>query len=125
MNVLIDSSGWIEYFSNGTKASKFSEYIRKAAKKNHFVSTIVLYEVYKKITREAGEQAANQAVAHILDATQVIALDERIALHAAQTSIETGLAMGDAIIYATARLHNARIITSDQHFKELPNTKII
>ncbi|MBU0635568.1 type II toxin-antitoxin system VapC family toxin [Candidatus Micrarchaeota archaeon] len=125
MSVLIDSSGWIEYFSNGKKANKFAPYIQKANKKNFITPTIILFEVYKKIKRETNESKANEAIAYIIDSTKIIGLDERIALHASETSIHTGLAMADAIIQATANLHKAQTITSDHHFKSLPNTKII
>jgi len=124
-SVLIDSSGWIEYFMDGTKANKYAKYIEKARKKNYIIPSIVLYEVYKKIKKEVNEAKATEAIAYMIDATRVVELNERIAVKAAETSLELGLAMADAIIKATADLNNARIITSDQDFKELKNVEVI
>jgi predicted nucleic acid-binding protein len=36
-----------------------------------------------------------------------------------------GLSMGDAIIYATARQHGARLVTSDAPFSNLPGVTMI
>jgi len=124
-SVLIDSSGWIEYFMDGTKASKYAKHIEKARKKNYITPSIVLYEVYKKIKKEVSESKATEAIAYVIDATKVIELNERIAVQAAETSLELGLAMADAIIKATAGLNNAKIITSDQDFKDFKNVEII
>lgn len=125
MNVLIDSSGWIEYFSSGKKAEKLAEYVELAKKETHFTPTIVLFEVYKKIKKEFGEDKANQAVAYISDNTTIVPLDERIAIYAAETSLEKNLAMADAIIKASADLLSAELKTTDQHFKGLENVEVI
>ena len=125
MNVLIDSSGWIEYFSNGKNASRYLVFIEKASKKNCLTPTIIIYEVYKKIKKEFGESKANQVIAQIVDCSQLVELDERIALHAAEISLQSGLAMADAIIKATADLNGCRLITGDHHFKGLENVQVI
>ena len=125
MNVLIDSSGWIEFFSNGKKAEKFGKYIKNAAKENFFTPSIVVFEVYKKIKKEFGEDKANQAVAYIVDSTNLVPLDERVAIYAADLSLTTGLAMADAIIKATADLNNAELKTTDNHFKGLENVELV
>lgn len=38
-------------------------------------------------------------------------------------SSEYGLAMADAIVYATSRKHQALLITTDKHFKDLLRVK--
>jgi predicted nucleic acid-binding protein len=45
--------------------------------------------------------------------TTIVALDERIALTAADVSNTYETAMADSIIYATARMYGCRLITSD------------
>jgi predicted nucleic acid-binding protein len=44
--------------------------------------------------------------------TGVIPLTERVALDAADVSLQHGLAMADAIVYATAQAHDAVLVTS-------------
>lgn len=117
MKTLIDSSGWIEYFSAGPLAERYASYLTHAAQL--VTPTIVLYEVYKKITRERGEETALLAAGQ-LSATQVIPLTESIAFLAADISLRHGLAMADAIVYATACDQNASLITSDADLKDLP-----
>ena len=57
MNV-VDSSGWIEYFVNGKNANFFNSPIRDT--NNLLVPTICLYEVFKRILLELGEDEALQ-----------------------------------------------------------------
>lgn len=81
--------------------------------------TIVLYEVYRKIKRERGEETALLCAGR-LSATQVIQLTDSIAFLAADLSLRHDLAMADAIVYATARDQDAEVVTSDADLKDLP-----
>ncbi|MHC9062287.1 PIN domain-containing protein [Nitrospira sp. CMX1] len=87
-------------------------------------STIVLYEVYKKIKRERGEEMALQ-LAGRLHATHVIPLTESSALLAADLSLQHGLVMADAMVYATARDQGAEILTGDADLEGLPGVVYI
>ena len=113
----MDSSAWIEYFSGGPLAQRYGSYLGSPAEL--ITPTIVVYEVYKKIKRERGEELALRVTAS-LTATEVIPLTESIALLAADVSLQYGLAMADAIIYATAQDQKARVLTSDADLKDLP-----
>ena len=53
MKVLLDSSGWIEFFTGGPLAERYAPYL--TSRHQLITPTIVLYEVYKKIKRERGE----------------------------------------------------------------------
>ena len=125
MNVLIDSHGWIEYFSDGPLAAKYAKYVESANNTEYVTPSIILYEVYKKIKSTKGEIEALKAVAHIVGNTTIIAIDKKTALNAADISIRTKLAMADAIIKAIADETNARIITGDEHFKQLEHVVFI
>lgn len=100
MKVLLDSSGWIEFFTGGPLAERYVPYL--TSRYQLITPTIVLYEVYKKIKRERGEEAAI-LFAGRLSATKIVQLTESIALLAADVSLLHGLAMADAIVYATAQ----------------------
>jgi len=117
VKTLIDSSGWIEFFSGGALASRYAPYLKDSTQL--VTPTIVVYEVYKKIKRERGEETALLAISR-LTATEVIPLTESIALLAADLSLHHGLAMADAIVYATSRDQNAQLVTSDADLKNLP-----
>jgi toxin FitB len=121
MNV-VDSSGWIEYFVNGKNATFFNSPIRDTD--NLLVPTICLYEVFKRILLELGEDEALQ-VTGIMSLGTVVELNRDIAIHAANISLELKLAMADSIILATARANNATLWTQDEHFKGLDGVKYI
>ncbi len=87
------------------------------------VPTIVLYEVYKKLLSVRGSTAADRFLSAALRA-RVVPIDERVALLAARISLERRLAMADAMIYAAAVENGARVITSDAHFRGLPEATV-
>jgi predicted nucleic acid-binding protein len=122
--VLIDSSGWLEYITSDTKAGLFDPYIRREGGRPIIVPTIVLYEVRKiLLLRKAASVAdrfVSQAEQHV-----IVAIDQVIALSAAAVSIQTGLAMTDALLYATAEKLGAELVTSDIHFKGLPRVTLL
>ncbi|MFH1256239.1 MAG: type II toxin-antitoxin system VapC family toxin [Candidatus Diapherotrites archaeon] len=124
-NVLVDSSVWIEFFAGGPKAKKAAEIIGRAQKSAYKTPSLVLFEVYKKIKKELSEQKASEAIAYIIDATEIIPLNERIAVHAAEISLAHSLSMADSVIKATAEITGSEIKTKDSHFKGLENVEII
>ncbi len=118
---LVDSSGWIEYFTDGPLAARFGQLLVDEA--SVLTPTIVLYEVYKLVRRERSEEAALAAVA-VMQRTNVVPLTEAVALTAADLSLAHGLAMADAVVYATGRLHDAEVVTADEDFRGLPGVAI-
>jgi predicted nucleic acid-binding protein len=114
---LVDSSGWIEFLGDGPLADRFAPYFER--EERLIVPAIVLYEVYKKLLSVQGSMAADRFLSAALRA-RVVPIDERLALLAARISLDRRLAMADAMIYATALVSGARLVTSDSHFKGLP-----
>ena len=85
---------------------------------------IEVYEVYKVIRRDLSEERALEAVSALRGAT-IAPLDESLALEAADVSLARGLAMADAIVYATAMRHGATLVTGDADFDGLPGTRVM
>jgi predicted nucleic acid-binding protein len=83
-----------------------------------------VYEVYKVLRRDICEERALEAVSALRRAT-VVAVDEGLALEAADLSLSHGLAMADALIYATARRHRAKLVTCDTDFAGLPEAIVV
>jgi predicted nucleic acid-binding protein len=121
MNV-VDSSGWVEYFSKGLNARYFLPTIQDT--QNLLVPTICLYEVFKKVLSQFDEETALQALS-VMTLGQVVELDRDLAIDAALVSTEMNLAMADSIILATARASGASLWTQDLHFKDIPGVKYI
>jgi predicted nucleic acid-binding protein len=122
VKVLLDSNGWIEFFTGGPLADRYAAYF--ARRFQLITPTIVLYEVYKKIKRERDEETALLFAAR-LSATQVVQLTESIAFLAADVSLRHGLAMADAMVYATAQDQEAEVVTGDADLKDLPRVVYI
>ena len=121
MNI-VDSSGWLEYFSDSENAVFFAPAIE--ATEQLLIPAICIYEVFKRILQQRGLLAAQASVGDMLSA-QVIDLDSSLALSAAKISVELKLPMADSITLATARVNNAILWTQDEHFKGLPGVKYV
>lgn len=121
MNV-VDSSGWLEYFAEGPNADFFASAIE--AKRELLVPVISVYEVFKRVLQQKGEDAALQAIVQMMQG-QVINLDTTLALQAAKTSVELKLPMADSMILTTARAYEAVVWTQDEHFEGLEDVRYI
>jgi predicted nucleic acid-binding protein len=119
---LVDSSGWIEHFTAGSLADSFAPYLRQP--KEVLSSPIVVFEVYRKIRRSRSESEALLAASQIRK-VRVEPVTEAVALEAAELSLSHGLAMADALVYATARLFHAVLVTSDADFADLPGVEYL
>jgi toxin FitB len=122
--ISIDSSGWIERFTEGPKAPQFNQVIDQCEPKEIITSVTVIYEVYKKTKKLKGEKQALLAIA-ALNQTTIVPIDQTIALEAADYSLEHNLHFSDALIYATARRFKAKLYTSDVDLKPLKSVHYI
>lgn len=111
---VVDSCGWLEYFADGANADKFAAAIEDT--QHLIVPAISIFEVFKRVLQQRGEDAALQAAA-IMSQGQVIDLDMSLALTAAKLSAEHKMPMADSIILATARQYNASVLTQDNDFE--------
>ncbi|HYM59531.1 MAG TPA: type II toxin-antitoxin system VapC family toxin [Thermoanaerobaculia bacterium] len=120
--IVVDSSGWLEFLTEGPLAGEFAKRLQQPAAV--ITPTIIMYEVYKHSKRLRGEAAALDAVA-AMQKTRVVPLSDELALVAADLSLEHKLPMADAIVLATARLHEAEVVTSDVDFQGVPGVTYI
>jgi predicted nucleic acid-binding protein len=115
MNV-VDSSGWLEYFGYGPNADFFAPALENTGEL--IVPSISIYEVFKKVFQESGEDKALQTIAAMYQGL-VVDLNASIALIAARISLDLKLPMADSIILATARAYDATLWTQDSHFRDI------
>ena len=115
---VIDSSGWLEFFREGPLAEIYAGHLKNPLE--IVTPVIVLYEVYKVIKRERSAEEALNAVIQ-MGKTDLVFIDDVLALTAADISLEHGLAMADSIVYATALIHRATLVTSDSDLSKLPH----
>lgn len=83
-----------------------------------------MYEVFKRMLVQRGETAALEAVA-LMQQGQIVELDAPTALAAARLSVDHALPMADAMILATAVMHDATLWTQDQHFERIDGVRYV
>ena len=119
MNI-VDSSGWLEYFSEGSNSDPFAIPLQDPS--SLIVPVITIYEVFKVVLRESSENEALQVVAAMQKGT-VIDLTSDIAMKASKLSLQYKLPMADSIILSTAQSYECLIWTQDSDFENLPGVK--
>ncbi|MEP7188462.1 MAG: type II toxin-antitoxin system VapC family toxin [Roseiflexaceae bacterium] len=121
MNV-VDSSGWLEFFADGSNAMFFAPSITDV---EHLIVPIIsIYEVFKRVLQQRNETDALQAVG-LMAQGQVIELNQKLALSAAKISVDLKLPMADSLILATARAYQAILWTQDADFKNIDGVQYI
>ncbi len=121
MNV-VDSSGWLEYFARGTNTSFFAPIVK--ATDTLVVPTVCMYEVFKRLFAQRGEESALQAIG-IMSLGIIADFTREIAVNAAHFSSEFKIAMADSIILSTARAYDATLWTQDADFEGVGGVQYI
>ena len=119
MNI-VDSSGWLEYFSGGPNSDQFAQPLQDPA--SLIVPVITIYEVFKVVLRESSENEALQVVAAMQKGT-IVNLTASIAMNASRLSLQHKLPMADSIILSTAQYYECIIWTQNSDFENLSNVK--
>ncbi|MFW6156028.1 MAG: type II toxin-antitoxin system VapC family toxin [Armatimonadota bacterium] len=118
----MDSSGWIDLLVNGPRAGAFRKRIDEAD--DVLVPALVIFEVGRFMLRQRPQVEALATVARLRQ-YNVAPLDAGIAVEAADLSLQHDLPMADALIYATAVVHSAILVTADTHFQDMPGVEYI
>ena len=105
MKVVVDSSGWIEFFVDGPNGKWFAQAIRDASEL--IIPSITVLEVYRYVLRERGRQDALQAAATMRQGRVV------------DLGASLKLPLADSVIYATALAAEAELWTQDADFEGL------
>ena len=119
---LVDTSAWIEWLTGSPVGATVAADLPERGR--WLVPTIVQLELAKWLTREVGEDKADQVIA-FTETCVVADLDTATALSAAELCARHKLATADAIVYATALAHGADLLTCDRHFEGLPGVQLV
>jgi predicted nucleic acid-binding protein len=125
---VIDSYAWIEYFRASEYGKTAKEYIENA---DCITPTIVVSEVSRKLQKEIelGNETAEgrlKRLEFITATSQVVDLDFELAVTAGKTDLEMkkkakAWGLADTIVLCTAKRLKAKVVTGDEHFKNLEN----
>lgn len=131
-NVVVDTHAWIEYFRGTAKGEAVKKHLLSA--RNIYTPSIVLAEIARKYLREGlARDAVGERLRLITNISTIIPIDAELALEAGEAYLELlkhsrklklkqKPSLNDAIVLATARRVGAKVITGDQHFKNLRET---
>lgn len=131
MKIVIDSYAWIELFIGSAKGCKVKEIVESADEV--YTPDTVLAEIARKYIREGVEdKIVNTRLEQIIGASNITYLDAELALESARCYLEladnarknklNSPSLFDAIVLATGRSLESKILTGDEHFRFLPET---
>jgi len=128
MKYVIDSYAWIEYFMGTKTGEKVKPIIENTEEK--ITPTICLAEIYAKTLRVENDELAEKQRIFIKEKSALAPLDEKTAVEAAMLTSKLkrevpGWGLADSIVYATALIKKAEVVTGDEHFKKLKNVTFI
>jgi predicted nucleic acid-binding protein len=124
---VIDSYAWVEY-AIGSNMGEFVEFLLNNTE--CFTPSIVIAELSDKFHRENKLKDWGLLYKFIKNATQIIPLSDKLAFQSGQQKIklrekqkpgEKKVGLADAIIYQTSLNHEAKLVSGDEHFKNIKN----
>ncbi len=129
---VIDAYAWIEYF----RASKYGETAKEYIESVDSVTpSIVVAEVSRKLQKEIelGNETPEgrlKRLEFISATSQVVELDFELAVVAGKTDCdmkkkEKGWGLADSIVLCTARSLKGKVVTGDEHFRDLTEVVFI
>jgi predicted nucleic acid-binding protein len=131
VKIVIDSCAWIELFNGSKNGEAVKQILEKADQL--YTPDIVLTEVARKYIRDGVEgSVVISRLEQISTNSKITYIDNEIALESAKCQIElaniarnnrlNSPSLFDAIILATSRLLESKVLTGDAHFKSLSDT---
>ncbi|MGD0643438.1 MAG: PIN domain-containing protein [Candidatus Bathyarchaeia archaeon] len=118
---VIDAYAWVEYLIGSEVGAKVNEIIEKE-NVEVYTCAVTVAEVISKVARD--KQDVEKAFDIILSNSQILNADEELSkktglLHAEMRKTEKDFGLADAYVLTTARELKSKVLTGDQHFKNL------
>jgi len=131
VKIVVDTYAWIELLLGSEEGKKVSETLENADEV--YTPSVVLAETARKFLREGSdEKTITESLDLITSTSTITQINSTLALEAAKCQSELSErakmsrqntpSLFDAIVLATARRNMCKILTGDEHFKDLPET---
>lgn len=118
---LLDSSVWIEYLEGNAAVVSLVD-----GPAQLHASAVSVLEIRRKLLRErVPEEFIARFLNFIRHRAEMVDVDFSLASDAAQWSLKGKLSAIDAIIYASARVRNAALLTTDKDFEGLQGVQLV
>jgi predicted nucleic acid-binding protein len=127
----VDAYAWIEFFLGSGKGTKVKELIETA--EEAYTPDTVVAELARKYLREKSpEKLVRERLTAVHGASQVLKISLELALSGSKAYLELferakkrrlrSPSLFDGLVLGAARLHDAKVVTGDPHFEDLPET---
>ncbi len=119
---LFDTSAWFDYL----QAKPWAKPLKRIVDSDEplLLSAINLVELYSKYFERSAEEA--EEVKNVMLARcKLIDVNKEIALEASSLKAKYHLALADSLILATARVHDATLVTFDSDFEGLKGVWLV
>jgi predicted nucleic acid-binding protein len=125
MDMLLDSSAWIELFIQSEKGKEVKKILET---QRCFTSIVSIAEITNWCLKN--DRDHKKWINYIEKISQVIPLNKKIVELAGQINFKNkkiikNWGMLDSLIYSTALIYNLTVLTKDHHFKTLNNVNIL
>ncbi len=117
MSLVLDTYALFQLFSGGEKGEKVKKILKKDTKV--FISVLSLYEVGTAITKQISRKKAEEYLRAIRVYYGILDVNEEIAMKAMELKLKHDMPAIDCLIYATAIMNNAKIVSGCKHFKRI------
>jgi len=126
MRYLIDSSAWIEYFSGSQEGEEVSKIL--AQDSEIYVIAPIISEVVRYVS--ANNKNYELAYASIIKNSKIFEISPKLAKDAGLMNAELRKKFGnfpliDALIICSAKELNAKVVTTDNHFKHFKEAIVL
>ena len=125
--MLLDTSAWIELFQETEKTAIVKNVLET---EDNFTSSITFAELVNWCLKNNKEDKITAYIEGIKNGSTVLDLNEAIIISAGKLNYERkktikNWGMVDSLILATALTYNLKILTKDNHFRDLENAEIL
>ena len=125
--MLLDTSAWIELFQETDKTIIIKNVLET---EENFTSAITFAEIVNWCLRNKKEDKITAYLGGIKNGSTVLNLNEAIIISAGKLNYERkktvkNWGMADSLILATSLFYNLKILTKDNHFKDLENVEML
>ncbi len=120
--IIVDAYAWVEYLDGSTKGGKLRDLLEHGDEL--YTSAVTLTEVVSQAARMGRDQKTAHRVisgnSTIVEADEELSYDVGV-LHAEIGNTIKDFGLSEAYVLATARRLNAKVLTGDPHFKDIPD----
>ena len=125
--MLLDTSAWIELFQETDKTAIVKNVLET---EENFTSTITFAEMVNWCLRNKKEDKITAYLEGIKNGSTILDLSEAILIYAGKLNYERkkivkNWGMADSLILATSLFYDLKILTKDNHFKDLENVEML